>query len=141
MVEAETRGPHEQRQNRHRGPKCDSFHAKLPCRKRTAPRRSPPPPRQATAVSAGGRHPPRSPLYFAVREKQVEVATFLLDHGADPFGLALNDSLLEIARDRGYVEMEKLLEAKYASLYGASPKGEALAAAIREHDLAKVKDL
>ena len=76
----------------------------------------------------------RAPIYFAVRENQVEVATFLLDHGADPLGLALNDSLLQIARDRGYAEMEKLLEAKYASLHGASPKGEALAAAIREHD-------
>jgi ankyrin repeat protein len=86
-------------------------------------------------------HAYRTPIYFAVRENQVEVAGFLLDHGADPLGLALNDGLLQIARDRGYGEMEKLLEAKYASLHGASPKGEALATAIRERDLAKVKRL
>jgi ankyrin repeat protein len=84
-------------------------------------------------------HAYRTPLYFAVREDQVEVAAFLLDHGADPVGLAVNDSLLQIARDRGYTEMGKLLEAKYATLHGASPKGEALAAAIRAQDLAKVK--
>jgi ankyrin repeat protein len=83
----------------------------------------------------------RTPLYFAVRENQVEVAAFLLDHGANPLGLAVNDSLLQVARDRGYTEMEKLLEAKYAGLHGASPKGEALAAAIRERDFGKVKGL
>lgn len=83
----------------------------------------------------------RTPLYFAVRENQVEVAAFLLDHGADPLGLAINDGLLQIARDRGHTEMGKLLEAKLACLHGASGKGEAVAAAIREHDLAKVKSL
>jgi ankyrin repeat protein len=83
----------------------------------------------------------RTPIYFAVRENQVDVAAFLLDYGANPLALAVNDSLLQIARDRGHTEMEKLLEAKYASLHGASPKGEAIAAAIREHDLAKVKSL
>jgi ankyrin repeat protein len=83
----------------------------------------------------------RTPLYFAVRENQVEIAAFLLDHGADPLGLAVNDGFLQIARDRGYTEMERLLETKYASMHGASPKGEAAAAAIREHDLPKVKSL
>jgi ankyrin repeat protein len=86
-------------------------------------------------------HAYRTPLYFAVRENQVEVAAFLLDHGADPVGLAVNDRLLQIARDRGYAEMEKLLEAKYASLHGASPRGEAPAAAIRRRDLALLKSL
>src|SRR5438132_6320597 len=83
----------------------------------------------------------RTPLYFAVRENRLEIAAFLLDRGVDPFGLALNDSLLQIARDRGYAAMEKLLESKYASLHNASPRGEALADAIRARDLAKVKDL
>src|SRR5262245_29928215 len=81
----------------------------------------------------------RTPLYFAVRENQLEVANFLLDQGANPLGLAVNDSLLQIARDRGYAEMEKLLEDKLAKLHGASPKGETLATAIREHDVAKLK--
>jgi ankyrin repeat protein len=86
-------------------------------------------------------HAYRTPIYFAVRENQLEVAAFLLDHGADPLGLSVNDSLLQVARDRGYSGMEKLLEAKFAGLHGASPRGEALAAAIRERDLAKVRSL
>jgi ankyrin repeat protein len=83
----------------------------------------------------------RTPIYFAVRENQIEVAAFLLDHGADPLSLAVNDSLLDICRDRGYAEMEKLLEANLTSVHGASPKGEVIAAAIRERDLAKVRSL
>jgi ankyrin repeat protein len=83
----------------------------------------------------------RTPLYFAVRENQIDIAAFLLDQGADPIGLAINDSLLGITRDRGYVEMERVLEAKLASLHGASPRGEAVAAAIRQRDLSKARDL
>ena len=83
----------------------------------------------------------RTPLYFAVRENQIEVAAFLLDRGIDPFGLAVNDSLLEVARDRGYGELESLLAERYASLHGASPKGEPIAAAIRDRDLAGVRNL
>ena len=83
----------------------------------------------------------RTPLYFAVRENQLDVARYLLDHGTDPLGLAVNDSLLDITRDRGYVEMEKLLVAKLASLHGASPKGEPIAVAIRERDHTKVQSL
>lgn len=83
----------------------------------------------------------RTPLYFAVRENQVEVAAFLLERGADPLSFAVNDSLLDIARDREYVEMEKLLETKLTTAHGASPKGNAMAAAIRERDRAKVRGL
>src|SRR5262249_7257253 len=81
----------------------------------------------------------RTPLYFAVRENQLEVAAFLLERGADPLSLAVNDSLLDICRDRGYREMQRLLEANYASVQGASPRGEGVAAAIRARDLAKVR--
>ncbi|MGH9768536.1 MAG: sigma-70 family RNA polymerase sigma factor, partial [Blastocatellia bacterium] len=80
----------------------------------------------------------RTPLSFAVRENQVEVAAFLLDHGADP--LALGD-VLQVARDREYVGMERLLEGKFASLHGASSKGEAVAAAIRERAPEKARRL
>lgn len=83
----------------------------------------------------------RTPIYFAVRENQMEVAGFLLERGADPLSLAVNDSLLDICRDRGYAEMEKLLEANLAATKGASPAGEAVAEAIRAHDLPKVKSL
>ncbi len=59
-------------------------------------------------------HAYRTPIYFAVRENQVAVARFLLEHGADPLSLAVNDRLLEICRDRGYAEMGGLLEASLA---------------------------
>jgi uncharacterized protein len=83
----------------------------------------------------------RTPLYFAVRENRVAVAGFLLEHGADPLGLAVNDSLLDICGDRGYEEMRAVLEAHNATVLGASPRGEAVAAAIRKRDLPKVRRL
>jgi ankyrin repeat protein len=83
----------------------------------------------------------RTPLYFAVRENQIPVVEYLLDHGADPLSLAVNDSLLDICRDRGYVQLDQLLQSKLASMQGASPKGEAVAAAIRTHDLQTVRGL
>ncbi len=86
-------------------------------------------------------HNYRTPIYFAVRENQLEVARFLLLHNADPLSLAVNDSLLDVCRDRGYGEMEKLLETTYANTHGASTMGEPVAAAIRERDLPKVRNL
>ncbi len=83
----------------------------------------------------------RTPLYFAVRENRVDVAKSLLDHGADPLSLAVNDSLLDVCRDRGYADLQCVLEAHLAKSLRASPEGEPLAAAIRAHDLAGVKSL
>jgi hypothetical protein len=80
----------------------------------------------------------RKPLYFAVRENRLEVVEFLLELDPDPFGLAVNDSLIEIAQDRGYAEMRRLLETKFGGRFGASPRGEPVAAAIREHDIPTV---
>jgi ankyrin repeat protein len=79
----------------------------------------------------------RTPLSFAVRENQLAVAAFLLEHGATfAFG-----ELLEMASDRGYAEMHRLL----ATALGISPDpaadGEVLAAAIRARDLARVRHL
>src|SRR5215831_13812334 len=71
-------------------------------------------------------HAYRTPLYFAVRENQLQVAAFLLEHGADPLSLAVHDSLLDISRDRGNGEMEKLLLANLASVHGASSQGVAV---------------
>ncbi len=76
----------------------------------------------------------RTPIYFAVRENQLAAAKLLLAHGADPLSLAVNDSLLEITRDRGYREMEQLLAKNYAEVQNASPRGEVAAAAIRARD-------
>jgi ankyrin repeat protein len=90
---------------------------------------------------ARGHYSYRTPLYFAVREDRVEAAEYLLDHGADPIGLAVNDSLLEICRDRGYVDMERMLESRLEHLHGVSPRGEAIARAIRDRDFSAVRSL
>jgi ankyrin repeat protein len=83
----------------------------------------------------------RKPLYFAVRENQREIVEFLLERDPDPTNLAVNDSLLDIARDRGYTQLEQILETKLLSLHNASARGEPVAAAIREHDKLKMRDL
>ncbi len=83
----------------------------------------------------------RTPLYFAVRENQFAAAACLIDRGTYPIGLSINNSLVEIARDRGYAEMEAMLEARLASIHNASSAGEPIAAAIRQRDLAKVRSL
>src|SRR5690348_18506329 len=59
----------------------------------------------------------RTPLYFAVRENKIDVADFVLRRGTDPFGLAVNDSLLEFCHDRGHAVMEMLLGTTYATLH------------------------
>jgi len=86
-------------------------------------------------------HAYRKPVYFAVRENRIDVVALLLDLDPDPAGLAVNDSLIEIARDRGSLEMEQLLERKFAERFGASARGEPVAAAIRNRDLPKVRAL
>ena len=86
-------------------------------------------------------HAYRTPIYFATRENRKDVVVFLLDNGADPFGLAVNDSLLQICRDRGYGELASVLEARFADAFNASPRGEAVALAIREHDLPGLRRL
>ncbi len=81
----------------------------------------------------------RTPLYFAVRENRLEVARFLLDRGANQLGLAVGDSHVVTARDRGYVDMERLLVANLASAHGIAAGGEEIAAAIRAGDLASLR--
>jgi ankyrin repeat protein len=83
----------------------------------------------------------RTPLYFAVRENRVDAARFLLDNGTDPMALAVNGTPLEIARDRGYHEMEAMLTAQFASKFSASTEGNEVAAAIRDRNLDHVREL
>lgn len=82
----------------------------------------------------------RTPMYFAVRENQLHVAAFLLERKASPVSSGTPDTLLEIARDRGYVEMQQLLERAIAGKHG-SPVSGVVAEAIRARDLNKVKTL
>jgi ankyrin repeat protein len=83
----------------------------------------------------------RKPLYFAVRENRLDVARFLLEHDPNPIDLWVDDSPLEIARDRGYAEMERMLAETLETKFNASPKGEPVAQALREHDLERVRAL
>ena len=83
----------------------------------------------------------RKPLYFAVRENRIPVVEFLLEHDHMPLDLWVDDDPLEIARDRGYVELEQLLAQTLESKFNASPKGEPLAAALRDHDLKRMREL
>src|SRR5262245_54730061 len=83
----------------------------------------------------------RKPLYFAVRENRLDVVRFLLEHDHNPLDLWFDDSPLEIARDRGHVEMERLLSRTLETKYNASPKGEPVALALRDHDLERMRAL
>ena len=83
----------------------------------------------------------RKPLYFAVRENRVDIARFLLEHDRNPMDLWFDDGPLEIARDRGYVEMERLLTETLETTFNASWKGEPIALALREHDLTRMREL
>jgi ankyrin repeat protein len=83
----------------------------------------------------------RKPLYFAIRENRLDIARFLLERDRNPMDLWFDDSPLEIARDRGYVEMERLLAETLETRFNASSKGEAVALALREHDLTRMREL
>ncbi len=83
----------------------------------------------------------RKPLYFAVRENRVDVAQFLLEHDHNPLDLWVDDDPLAIAHDRGYVEMERMLAETLEAKFNASPKGEPIAQALRDHDLTRMRAL
>ena len=83
----------------------------------------------------------RKPLYFAVRENRVDVARFLLEHDSNPLDLWVDDNPLEIARDRGYAAMERMLAETLEATFNASAKGETVALALRNHDLKKMRQL
>jgi ankyrin repeat protein len=83
----------------------------------------------------------RKPVYFAVRENRLEVARFLLEHDCNPLDLWVDDDPIEIARDRGYTEMEQLLTHTLDAKFNASTQGEPIALALREHDLPRVREL
>ena len=83
----------------------------------------------------------RKPLYFAVRENRIDVARFLLEHDRNPMDLWVDDDPIEIARDRGYTEMEQLLTHTLETRFNASPKGEPVALALRNHEVQRMREL
>ncbi len=78
----------------------------------------------------------RKPMYFAVRENRLEVAQYLLDHGADPVNAWGPDTLPAIARDRG-CEMLHILETAMTSKFHFDPEVEPISEAIRARDTGK----
>lgn len=81
-----------------------------------------------------------TPIRFAVRENQRAVVDFLLEKGAGP-AYEAGDSLLAMARDRGYTELIALLESKLKERYHVAPEGAVLAATIKARDTAGVRAL
>jgi ankyrin repeat protein len=81
----------------------------------------------------------RTPLYFAVRENQMAVATFLLERGAEPFWNG--DDLVDIARLRGHREMEALIESRRPPHRHQRHSGSALVQAVIRGDLDAVRSL
>lgn len=83
----------------------------------------------------------RTPMYFAVRENQVAAAALLLERGANPVNSGTSDTLLQMAKDRGYAELATMLEKALAGDHQATPGGEMIAAVIRNRDLTALKEL
>src|SRR5215472_5579567 len=52
----------------------------------------------------------RNAMSFAVRENQAAVVEYLLSKNANPVNSGTDDTLLQIAKDRGYKEIESMLE-------------------------------
>ena len=83
----------------------------------------------------------RKPLYFAVRENRVDVARLLMDYDSNPLDLWVDDSPFEIARDRGYDAMERMLTEVLEAKFNASEEVERVAQALRSRDLKKMHAL
>ncbi|MBV9989268.1 MAG: ankyrin repeat domain-containing protein [Chitinophagaceae bacterium] len=97
------------------------------------------------------------PIHFAVREGHVQLVKYLLDHGAhDPAYrfYPFQESLQTVANDRGYTEIENLLDEYVADtsrhrskgdngeiLYNRSPEQIEFEKAVSNNDLSKTKQL
>lgn len=81
----------------------------------------------------------RNAMSFAVREDQPVVVEYLLSKNANPVNSGTDDTLLQIAKDRGYTAIEQMLEK--ATGTKSTPGGDSIAEAIRSRDIEKVKTL
>ncbi|MET7253977.1 ankyrin repeat domain-containing protein [Dyadobacter fermentans] len=75
----------------------------------------------------------RTPMSFAVANNRLEVAEYLLQHGASPVDSGTGDPLIQMARDRGFEAMEELLE-RALHRHKGSEAGKQIAATIRSRD-------
>src|SRR5690348_6470612 len=67
----------------------------------------------------------RNAMSFAVRENQPAVVEYLLSKNANPVNSGTDDTLLQIAKDRGYTAIEQMLER--ATGTNATPGGDRIA--------------
>ena len=79
-----------------------------------------------------------TPIRFAVRENHKAVVEYLLEKGADPV-FDFSDSLLTIANDRGYTELESYLKTKLDETYHIRLEGDETATLIKAFDKEAVK--
>lgn len=79
-------------------------------------------------------------MHFAVRENRLDVVQYLLERGVEPV-FAFEEPVWTAARTRGHVELAQLLEAWVRQQYHIMPEGDAIAAAIKDFDVARVKEL
>lgn len=82
----------------------------------------------------------RTPLYFAVKENQLAIATFLLEMGANPLAMAFGDSLVTQAHDRGFSEMAEVLTTHMEHEFRISPLGDPSGEFIRSGNAAGLWD-
>ena len=80
------------------------------------------------------------PIRFAVRENHKDLVDYFFEKGLSPV-YDFGDSLLTLARDRGYDELAALLASKLKQLYHISEEGNKLPELIRAFDKQGVKDL
>jgi ankyrin repeat protein len=83
----------------------------------------------------------RPAIAFAVRENQRAAVELLLARGANPIQSGTPDTLVQMARDRGYTEIAQLLTSAISGMPGGAPQGGVVAAAIRDRDLARMRGL
>lgn len=81
-----------------------------------------------------------TPIRFAVRENQRQVVDFLLERGVNP-AFETGDSLVNIAKERGYDELAAYLESILRDHYHITPEGDDIAAAIRAFDIRHVQEI
>lgn len=82
----------------------------------------------------------RTPMYFAVKEKQEAAVAYLLGKGANPVSSGTNDTLLQMAIDRGYTDIRSMIEKAIGNTHDAG-EGAVMAEAIRSRDTRKVRTL
>jgi len=83
------------------------------------------------------------PIHFAVREGHAPLVRYLLDCGADPTyrTYRFKDSLLQMARERGYDEIAGMIEEVLAKRFPLSEEAETLLKAAKGGDIDGVRQL